>query len=103
MKTNFEINVSRSEAIRRYVLGTALIGVVLISPAVPSWIALFACYPIFTAMTQWDPANALFQQLTGHPLGSCLCLPFDHRRCVTLSSRLTAFSLPCGQSIPSEL
>ena len=59
----FEINVSRSEAIRRYVLGAGLIGAVLLSPAVPSWIALFACYPIFTAMIQWDPANALFQQV----------------------------------------
>jgi len=63
MKIDFAINVSRSEAMRRYVLGAALIGAVLISPAVPSWIALFACYPIFTAMLQWDPANALFQQL----------------------------------------
>ena len=63
MKIDFSINVSRSEAMRRYVLGAALIGAVLISPAVPSWIALFACYPIFTAMLQWDPANALFQQL----------------------------------------
>ena len=61
MKVNFEINVSRSEAIRRYVLGAALIGAVLVSPAVPSWLALFACYPIFTAMIQWDPANAVFQ------------------------------------------
>jgi len=61
MNTEFTINVSRSEAIRRYLLGAALIGAVLVSPAVPSWIALFACYPIFTAMIQWDPANALFQ------------------------------------------
>jgi hypothetical protein len=62
MKTEFAINVSRSEAIRRYVLGAGLIGAVLASPAVPAWIALFACYPIFTAMIQWDPANALFQK-----------------------------------------
>lgn len=61
MKTDFSINVSRSEAIRRYALGSALIAAVLISPAVPSWIALLACYPIFTAMVQWDPVNALFQ------------------------------------------
>ena len=62
MNSDFEINVSRSEAVRRYVLGIGLIGAVLTSPAVPSWIALFACYPIFTAMIQWDPANALFQK-----------------------------------------
>ena len=65
MKIDFSINVSRSEAIRRYVLGAGLIGAVLASPAVPSWIALFACYPIFTAMIQWDPANAIFQQVAG--------------------------------------
>ena len=65
MKIDFAINVSRSEAIRRYVLGAGLIGAVLASPAVPSWLALFACYPIFTAMIQWDPTNALFQQVAG--------------------------------------
>ena len=63
MKIDFSINVSRSEAMRRYLLGSALIGAVLLSPAVPSWIALFACYPIFTAMIQWDPANAVLQSL----------------------------------------
>ena len=63
MNIDFSINVSRSEAMRRYLLGSALIGAVLLSPAVPSWIALFACYPIFTAMIQWDPANAMLQSL----------------------------------------
>lgn len=61
MKTDFAVNVTRAEAIRRYALGVALIAAVLMSPAVPSWIALLACYPIFTAMIQWDPLNALFQ------------------------------------------
>lgn len=62
MNNNFAINVSRSEALRRYVLGAGLIGAVLISPAVPVWVALLGCYPIFTAMLQWDPANALMQK-----------------------------------------
>ena len=61
MRTNFEINVSRSEALRRYVLGAGLIGAVL-TTAVPAWVALLACYPIFTAMVQWDPLNALMQK-----------------------------------------
>jgi hypothetical protein len=61
MNIDFSVNVSRPEAMRRYLLGSALIGAVLLSPAVPSWIALFACYPIFTAMMQWDPSNALLQ------------------------------------------
>lgn len=61
MNIDFSINVSRSEAMRRYLLGSVMIGAVLLSPAVPSWIALIACYPIFTAMIQWDPANAVLQ------------------------------------------
>ncbi|WP_455223031.1 YgaP-like transmembrane domain [Kaarinaea lacus] len=63
MNIDFSINVSRSEAMRRYLLGSVLIGAVLLSPAVPSWIALFACYPIFTAMIQWDPVNAVLQTI----------------------------------------
>ena len=62
MKKDFSVNVSRSEALRRYVLGSGLLAAVLVSPAVPVWIALFACYPIFTAMLQWDPLNALMQK-----------------------------------------
>ena len=62
MNKDFGINVSRPEALRRYVLGTGLIGAVLVVPAVPAWVALLGCYPIFTAMIQWDPANALFQK-----------------------------------------
>jgi len=62
MNTKFNINVSRSEALRRYVLGAGLIGAVLVSSSVPAWIALLACYPIFTAMIQWDPFNALMQK-----------------------------------------
>lgn len=57
-----EINVSRPEAMRRYLISAALIGAVLLSPAtVPSWIALAACYPAFTALIQWDPVNAMCQ------------------------------------------
>ena len=62
MSSKFETNITRSEAIRRYVIGAALIGSVLVLPMAPVWIALFACYPIFTAMIQWDPVNALMQK-----------------------------------------
>ena len=62
MSSKFEMNITRSEAIRRYVIGAALIGSVLVLPMAPVWIALFACYPIFTAMIQWDPVNALMQK-----------------------------------------
>lgn len=63
MKIDLRHNLSKAEGIRRYVLGAALIGAVFASPAVPSWIALLACYPIFTAMTRWDPVDALLQNL----------------------------------------
>ena len=62
MNSIFEMNITRSEAIRRYVIGAALIGSVMVLPMVPVWLALFACYPIFTAMIQWDPVNALMQK-----------------------------------------
>lgn len=63
MTKEFEINVTQPEALRRYVLGVGLIGAVLVSPAVPAWVALLGCYPIFTAMIQWDPVNALLQKV----------------------------------------
>ena len=70
MKTQIdvnEINVSRPEAMRRYLISAALIGAVLLSPAtVPSWVALAACYPAFTALIQWDPVNAMCQSIVNH-------------------------------------
>lgn len=63
MNTSIDLNLSRSEALRRLVLGSGLIGAVLLSPTIPSWIALVACYPIFTAIMQWDPANVVFQKV----------------------------------------
>lgn len=61
MTAKFETNVSSSEQARRLVIGAAIIGILLANPSLPAWIALFACYPIFTAMIQWDPVNALIQ------------------------------------------
>ena len=68
MKTTaFDVNVSRPEAIRRYLLSAGLIGTVLLAPAsIPSWFALVACYPAFTALIQWDPINAMSQSLVNH-------------------------------------
>ncbi|MGD8569487.1 MAG: DUF2892 domain-containing protein [Gammaproteobacteria bacterium] len=66
MSKDFNINVSRSEAIRRYFVGTAMIGAVLVSTAIPAWVALIACYPIFTAMIQWDPVNAVSQRIVNY-------------------------------------
>jgi len=70
MNTKLKVNVSRSEAIKRYLISAALIGAVFASPAtVPSWIALVACYPAFTALIQWDPVNAMCQGIVNR-LGS---------------------------------
>ena len=63
MSTSFDFNLSQSEVLRRLLLGMGMIGAVLVSPAVPSWIALVACYPVFTAMMQWDPVNVLLQKV----------------------------------------
>lgn len=63
MNTSIDLNLSRSEVLRRLVLGSGLIGAVLLSPTIPSWIALVACYPILTAIMQWDPANVVFQKV----------------------------------------
>lgn len=66
MNTSIDLNLGRSEALRRLVLGSGLIGAVLLSPSVPSWVALAACYPIFTAIMQWDPMNVIFQKVASH-------------------------------------
>lgn len=67
MEKQIDVNVSRPEAASRYLVSIAMIGAVLLSPnTVPSWLALVACYPAFTAMIQWDPINALFQSVISH-------------------------------------
>ena len=67
METQFDVNVSRPEAASRYLIGSVMIGAVLFSPStVPGWLALVACYPVFTAMIRWDPINTLFQSVINH-------------------------------------
>ena len=63
MNTSFDTNLGRSEALRRLVLGMGMIGAVVTMPTIPPWVALVACYPVFTAIMQWDPANALFEKV----------------------------------------
>jgi hypothetical protein len=67
MNTTLKANVSRPEAISRYLLSAGLLAAVFISPTtVPSWIAIAACYPAFTALIQWDPVNAMGQGIINH-------------------------------------
>lgn len=67
MNTTLKANVSRPEAVSRYLLSAALLAAVFISPtAVPSWIAIAACYPAFTALIQWDPVHAMGQGIIKH-------------------------------------
>ena len=56
-------NVSRSESFRRYALGLVILGVFFANPSLPAWLALIALYPLATALMQWDPLNALFDNL----------------------------------------
>jgi hypothetical protein len=61
MNTVFKSNVSTSEQARRYMIGAAILGFLLTNPTMPAWLALVACYPIFTALVQWDPVNTAVQ------------------------------------------
>jgi hypothetical protein len=61
MENVFESNISSAEQARRYVIGAALIALVLSNAAFPVWVALVACYPIFAAMLKWDPITSLIQ------------------------------------------
>lgn len=63
MNTIFKSNVSTSEQARRYMIGAAILGFLLANPTMPAWLALVACYPIFTALVQWDPVNTAVQMV----------------------------------------
>lgn len=53
-------NISTTERGSRAVLTAVMIGAVLLAPATtPSWLALVALYPAFTAMIAWDPIYQL--------------------------------------------
>jgi len=60
MSKLIEVNLNTDEQARRYVVGAAIIAAVLFNPAMPAWLALLGCYPIFTAILQYDPLNSLF-------------------------------------------
>ncbi len=58
MKTIFDANIRLTENIARYFLGALLIGLVMVVPFAPVWLALLAIYPIVTAIISWDPVYA---------------------------------------------
>jgi len=60
MKTVMDKNINRSEATRRYVIGSLILAAFLMNSSLPVWVPLVALYPLATAMNQWDPLNALF-------------------------------------------
>jgi hypothetical protein len=83
MNTTLKANVSRPEAISRYLLSAGLIAAVFASPAtVPAWVALVACYPAFTALLQWDPVNAMGQGIIKHLSKSTQKLIFLNSRTI---------------------
>jgi len=58
MNQLFEPNLKIEEQVSRIVLGIAIISVVLFNPSLPAWITLIACYPILTAILEYDPLNS---------------------------------------------
>ena len=56
-------NVSRSESMRRVVLGIAILGFFFATPGIPAWATFIALYPLATALLQWDPLNAVFNKI----------------------------------------
>ncbi|MCG6971168.1 MAG: DUF2892 domain-containing protein [Gammaproteobacteria bacterium] len=81
MNTIFKTNVNTSEQGRRYIIGAAILGLLLTNPTMPAWIALVACYPIFTALVQWDPINTVMQAAINR---------FKHKNSMTFGKTTTA-------------
>ena len=63
MKNIMDKNINRSEAMRRYAIGTLILAAFLLNSQMPVWVALVALYPLATAMNQWDPLNAMFDAI----------------------------------------
>ena len=53
-------NLGNIERITRHVVGFGLIIAVLTLPQVPTWLALLAIYPVFTAILKWDPFYGVY-------------------------------------------
>jgi hypothetical protein len=79
MENVFQSNVSSAEQARRYVIGAALVALALGNSTFPAWIALVACYPIFTAMIKWDPVNTLIQVALNKAHGNQAAFVVDTR------------------------
>jgi hypothetical protein len=63
-------NMSRAEKIRRYITGATLLAIAMFNPNFPVWVALVACYPIFTGMLEIDPVTMAINKVlqTGRKL-----------------------------------
>ncbi|MGD8941493.1 MAG: hypothetical protein PVJ72_19095, partial [Gammaproteobacteria bacterium] len=59
----------------------AILGLLLTNPTMPAWIALVACYPIFTALVQWDPINTVMQAVINR---------FKHKKAMSFGNTTTA-------------
>lgn len=51
--------IGKVDAVIRCVLSGAVILAVLLSPAVPTWLAIVMTYPVFTAIVRIDPLYML--------------------------------------------
>ncbi|MBI1194422.1 MAG: DUF2892 domain-containing protein [Gammaproteobacteria bacterium] len=56
-------NLHTSDMFFRFILGLAIICMVLVMPSVPAWLALIATYPVFTGILRRDPFYAAYLAL----------------------------------------
>lgn len=47
----------------RFLFGALLLAVTMVNSIVPVWLALFAIYPVMTAIMAWDPVYAILHVL----------------------------------------
>lgn len=49
------VKLNAADLALRYIVGSLMIGAVLLDPIAPHWMAIVATYPIFTAILRKDP------------------------------------------------
>lgn len=63
MRELLKENIGTWEMGIRFLLGAALLSAAMFDVDAAVWIALFAIYPVITAIMAWDPLYAVFSQI----------------------------------------
>lgn len=63
-------NLGAVGVVIRLMLGALLLATTLVSNAVPVWVALFAVYPVMTAIMIWDPVYAAIRFVRANIAGN---------------------------------